>query len=159
MPRRSPLEAQLYSHLGPSRFSALGFLGQDARDFEDILADDARTLDRLGVSRERLVQGLREVYERALQAGGDPVRAGTGSFAECLECRGRVPSPFPGEGTFAKHQVRVFRDDGTETLVITSLALHLIERHGFFQGIGSPFRIDPAQAASVLGLGAGRQNG
>jgi hypothetical protein len=159
MPRRAPLEEQMYSHLGPSRFSAMGFLGEDARDFEDILADDARTLERLGVSKERLVQELREVYEQALQAGGDPVRAGTGSFAECLECRGRVPSPFPGEGTFAKHQVRVFRDDGAASLVITPLALHLIERHGFFQGVGSPFRIDPAQAVSVLGLGAERQNG
>ena len=153
MPRRAPLEAELYSHLGPSRFSALGFLGEDARDWEDILADDARTLERLGVSREQLVQELGEVYERALKAGGDPVAAGPGSVAECLECRGRIPSPFPGEGTFPKHQVRVFRERGAESLVITPLALHLIERHGFFQGVGSPFRIDPARAVKMLGLG------
>ncbi len=153
MPRRAPLEAEMYSHLGPSRFSGLGFLGEDARDFEVILADDARTLERLGVSREQLVQELQEVYERALKAGGDPVPAGPGSVAECLECRGRIPSPFPGEGTFPKHQVRVFRAQRAESLVITPLALHLIERHGFFQGIGSPFRIDPARAVAMLGLG------
>ena len=153
MPRRAPLEAEMYSNLGPSRFSALGFLGEDARDFEDILSDDARSLERLGVTRDQLVQELREVYERALQAGGDPVPAGPGSVAECLECRGRVPSPFPGEGTFPKHQVRVFNEQGTQSLVITPLALHLIERHGFFQGVGSPFRIDPAQAVAMLGPG------
>ncbi|WP_028571371.1 hypothetical protein [Desulfonatronum lacustre] len=153
MPRRAPLEAEMYSHLGPSRFSALGFLGEDARDWEDILADDARTLEGLGVSRKQLVEELREVYERAVKAGGDPVPVGPGSVAECLECRGRIPSPFPGEGTFPKHQVRVFREQGAESLVITPLALHLIERHGFFQGIGSPFRIDPVQAVAMLGLG------
>ncbi len=153
MPRRSPLEAEMYSHLGPSRFSALGFLGEDAREYEEILADDAGALERLGVTRERLVEKLRVVFDLALKEGGDPVQAGPESIAECLECRGRVPSPFPGEGTFPKHQVRVFREHGSESLVITPLALHLIERHGFFQGIGSPFRIDPAQAVAMLGLG------
>lgn len=152
MPRRAPREAQMYSHLGPSPFSAKGFLGEDARDWEEILAEDERTLERLEVTRGQLVLALDDVYQRALRAGGDPVEAGPGSMAEGLECRGRVPSPFPGEGTFPKHQVRVFREDGPESFIITPLALHLIERHGFFQGIGSPFRIDPFQAVTMLGL-------
>ncbi|TVQ99982.1 MAG: hypothetical protein EA399_05885 [Desulfovibrionales bacterium] len=152
MPRRSPLEAEMYDHLGPSRFSAQGFLGEDTRDFEEILADDAQALQRLGVSKDRLLQALRDVYDQALQAGGDPVEIGNGVIAECLECRGRVPSPFPGEGTFPKHQVRVFREEGQQWFAITPLALHLIDRHDFFQGIGSPFRIDPTQAAALLGM-------
>lgn len=152
MPRRAPVEAEMYAHLGPSRISAQGFLGEDARDWEDILADDGRILERLGVTRDQLVQALREAFDQAMQAGGDPVEIRTGVMAESLECRGRVPSPFQGEGTFPKHQVRVFRQDGSQPLVITPLALHLIERHGFFQGIGSPFRIDPARAVALLGL-------
>ena len=153
MPRRAPLEAELYVRLGPSRISALGFLGQDPRDFEEIVADDARSLERLGVTRTQLVQSLNEVYERALAAGEDPVDVGQGVVAECLECRGRTPSPFPGEGTFPKHQVRMYRKDGPEALIITPLALHLIERHGFFQGVGSPYRIDPDKVVAMLDLG------
>ena len=152
MPRRAPEEAEMYALLGPSPISAQGFLGEDARDWEDILADDQRTLEGLGVPRDRLVLALRDVFDRAMQSGGDPVEVGPGVVAECLECRGRVPSPFQGEGTFPKHQVRVSREDGSEALVITPLALHLIARHGFFQGIGSPFRIDPARAVSLLRL-------
>ncbi|WP_045221072.1 hypothetical protein [Desulfonatronum thioautotrophicum] len=152
MPRRAPLEAEMYDHLGPSRFSAQGFLGKDTREFEEILADDAQTLQGLGVSKDRLLKALRDVYDQALQAGGEPVAIRAGVVAECLECRGRVPSPFPGEGTFPKHQVRVFREDEEQSFAITPLALHLIDRHDFFQGIGSPFRIDPAQAVALLGL-------
>jgi hypothetical protein len=142
----------MYARLGPSRFSALGFLGDDTRDFEEIVADDGRNLEKLGITHEQLVKALSEVYERTLAAGEEPVDIGPGVFAECLECRGRVPSPFSGEGTFPKHQVRVYCDNTSESFLITALSLHLIERHGFFQGVGSPFRIDPARAVAMLGL-------
>jgi hypothetical protein len=154
MPRRSPRETDLYQRLGPSRFSGQGFLGEDPREWEEILAADARALDELGISREQLLQALRAVYDQARDRGGDPVELGGSVQAECLECRGAIPSPFSGEGTFPKHQVVVRDSREGETFTITPLGLHLIEKHGFFQGVGSPFRINPTVAVRVLGLEA-----
>ena len=36
------------------------------------------------------------------------------------------------------------------SFVITPLAIHLIEKYGFFQGMGSKYRIDPKIAADML---------
>ncbi|HDQ40484.1 MAG TPA: hypothetical protein ENN39_05570 [Desulfonatronum sp.] len=116
------------------------------------MASDARTLKDLGVDRIILVDALRKIYDKALRALGDAVEVAPGVLASCLECRGRIPSPFPNEGTFAKHQVRVVDQSGRHCFLITELGLHLIEQHGFFQGHGSFFRIDPGQAAVLLGL-------
>lgn len=152
MPRRSPADTDRHDRLAPSFFSSSGFLGTDARDWEEIIADDARALQRIGVDVQHLAQALRKAYSAAVRAMGDSVELVPGVQAACLECRGRIPSPFPGEGTFAKHQVRVVDEPGGRFFVITELGLHLIERYGFFQGRGSPFRIDPVQAAEMLKL-------
>ena len=153
MPRRSPKDELIYQQLNPSHSSGRGFLGNDAREPEDIIADDQRTLDHLGINRERLVQALRSTYQAALRAEGEFADIAPGVHAEFLACRGAIPCPFPGEGMFPKHQVRVCREKDGRSFTITPLSIYLIEKHGFFQGVGSPFRIDPGTAAEMLGLG------
>ena len=152
MPRRSPAEKDSRDRLGPSCFSSSGFLGADIREWEEIVAADARILGHLGLERSLLVDALHTTWTLALQAMGEAVEIAPGVLATCLECRGRIPSPFPGEGTFAKHQVRVVDQASGQFFLLTELGLHLIEHHGFFQGYGSPFRIDPGRAAVMLGL-------
>lgn len=154
MSKHSPFDQDIYERLGPTRFSGTGFLGDDPRDWEDIVAADMRALAEHGVRIGALLAALRNVFDAAVAAQGDDVDVAPGVMASCLECRGRAPSPFPGEGTFAKHQVRVMRTSGEVCFILTELGLHLIERHHFFQGFGSPFRIDPLAAARLLGLGA-----
>jgi hypothetical protein len=41
------------------------------------------------------------------------------------------------------------RRTGTE-LVYSDLSLHLVEAHGFYEGRGSPFRLEPEQILAVL---------
>ena len=36
----------------------------------------------------------------------------------------------------------------------TDLGIHLIQKHGFFQGKGSPYRLEPLELAAFLGLEA-----
>lgn len=152
MPKRSPEEKDRHVRLGPSSFSLTGFLGVDTRDWEEIIAEDARVLAELGLEPGRLAEALRKTYHMAVQAMGEPVEVSPGVLASCLECRGRIPSPFPGEGTFPKHQVAVVNQADGQSFLVTAVGLHLIERYGFFQGQGSPFRIDPGRAAVMLGL-------
>ena len=148
----SPEQRDLNQRLSPSKFSAEGFLGTDDRPVNEIIADDLRTMDRAGLPTEVLVERLRDVYEKARERFGAEIEVRKGVSAVYHEAKGRIPSPFRGEGTFEKGQVTVTDRESAESIHVTMLGIHLIEKHGFFQGIGSPFRIDPEKAIRILGL-------
>ena len=152
--KETPEDKSLEDRLGASKFSGEGFLGTDHRTVDQIVADDLRTLDRLGVSKAQLVAALRGVFEQAREALGGEVAVRPGITAVAHESMGRIPSPFRGDGVFEKGDVVVAASSG-EGFILTSLGLALIEKHDFFQGRGSRYRIDPAQAVALLGL-AGR---
>ncbi|WP_157493291.1 hypothetical protein [Desulfonatronovibrio magnus] len=140
--KRSPQEQQIIKCLGPSKFSATGFMGNDPREVEEVISDDANTLEKAGLDRQMAAHILEKIFHRAASAIGDPIEIADGVTAEYIACRGKIPSPFPGEGAFAKNMVQVYMDRET-FFYINSLSIHLIRKHGFFQGTGSPFRIEP----------------
>jgi hypothetical protein len=145
-------ERDLRKILGPSRFSAEGFLGADPRRPEDIMSDDAAMLAGLGVDKARLVDTLRSAYDAAEQALGAPVTVSAGCVAVHCGARGKIPSPFVNEGTFAKGETVFTLAASGASFSLTPLSLHLIDKHGFFQGRGSPYRVEPDVAARMMGL-------
>lgn len=145
--KRSPRENQILNSLRPSGFSAQGFLGPDQRLFEEIIAADAREMQKLQVSGEYLAHTLEKIFFAAEKGMEDPVRIAGDVQARYIPCRGRIPSPFPAEGTFDKSLVEVFTDQGKTLFYINRLSIHLIRCHGFFQGKGSFFRVEPEQIA------------
>ena len=149
--KETPEDKSLEDRLGASKFSGEGFLGTDHRTVDQIVADDLRTLDRLGVSKAQLAAALRGIFEQARAALGGEVAVRPGITAVAHESMGRIPSPFRGDGVFEKGDVVVSAGSG-EGFILTSLGLALIEKHDFFQGRGSRYRIDPAQAVALLGL-------
>ena len=149
--KETPQDKSLEERMGASKFSGEGFLGTDHRPVDEIITDDLRTLERLGVPLEKLLAALRAVYERARAALGGDIDVRPGVTALAHESMGRIPSPFRGDGVFEKGDVVVTSDTG-DFLILTSLGLALIEKHHFFQGHGSRYRIDPARAVALLGL-------
>jgi hypothetical protein len=135
--------------LRPSALSSEGFLGSDTRSLEEIVADDKRTLDRLGISAADMATALESVYRKARENLGAAVSIGNGRIVVFHESMGRIPSPLGG-GLFEKGEAVVADEQGKELLIITALSIHLIREYGFFQGRGAHFRIDPAKAAEVL---------
>ena len=150
--KETPQDKSLEERMGASKFSGEGFLGTDHRPVDEIVADDLRTLERLGVPPEKLLAALRDAFEKARAALGCDVIVRQGVTACAHESRGAIPSPFRGDGVFEKGEVVVADSASGEQLVLTSLGLALIEKHGFFQGRGSRYRIDPAAAVRLLGL-------
>jgi len=53
---------------------------------------------------------------------------------------------------YANLEFLIVRRDDRQALRGSGLLVHLIRDHGFFEGAESPFRLDPEQAARVLGL-------
>jgi hypothetical protein len=142
----------LKSLLGPSQFSAEGYLGTDTRDPEEIIKEDTATLAKLGIDKKKLIIALRNAYVTSERALGNPVEIRTGITAVHHEARGQIPSPFSEDGALAKGEAVVTDTKTGESTTITPLSIVLIEKHDFFQGKGSPYRIEPEIAARMLGL-------
>jgi hypothetical protein len=136
--------------LRASIFSSAGFLGSDTRSVEKIVEADIAALKKLGVAKEKLARVLSEVFDKASAAMGKPVDVRDGVVAVYHESRGRIPSPFREDGSFEKGEVVITDTASNEALIITRLSINLIERHDFFQGRGSRYRIDPATAVRAL---------
>ena len=150
--KRSPGEEQILTNLGPSKFSGEGFLGDDNRSLEEVIASDLRALEASGLTNKQLVEALRDVYDRAIEAYGAAIEIAPDVTAAYYESRGKIPCPFRGHGAFEKGEVVLMDLSTDQSLSITSLSIHLIERHDFFQGIGAPYRIDPKMVAEMLNL-------
>lgn len=150
--KETPQDKSLEERMGASKFSGEGFLGSDHRPVDEIIASDMHTLRELDIPISRLHAALREAFEKARAAFGGDVEIRPGLTAVAHESMGRIPSPFQGDGVFEKGDV-VLTDSATgEEIVLTALGLSMIEKHHFFQGRGSRYRVDPAQAARLLGL-------
>ena len=67
------------------------------------------------------------------------------------EHRGMIPCPWEHpEGLFYKSYVELKDRRTEETLIWSDLSIHLIKEHGFFQGKGSPFRLEPKKLKHVF---------
>jgi len=150
--KETPKDNALKDRLSASKFSSEGFLGTDHRPVEEIISDDERTLDRLGISKDQALSALRNAFDSARGVFGAEVDIRPGVTAISHESMGRIPSPFQGDGVFEKGDVVVTQTHTGEQMVITSLGLALIEKHGFFQGHNSRYRLDPERVAALLGL-------
>ena len=139
-------------NLGRSKFSGEGFLGSDPRPIDEIVSEDLLTLEKHHVSKEKLVDVLMHTYQMAKKALGAEVLIRPGFTLAFHESMGRIPSPFPGDGVFEKGEAVVKDVQCGRSMVITRLGIHLIEKHSFFQGIGSYYRIDPETAIKIFRL-------
>lgn len=150
--KQSPHEKHLLANLGPSKFSAEGFLGNDDRSLDEIIAVDSRILKDIGIEKSKLVAALKNAYEKTKKGMGGEVEIAPDVVGVFHESRGEIPSPFPHEGTFEKGDAEITHKKTGEKIFITSLSIHLIDKHDFFQGKGSHFRIEPHTAAKLFGL-------
>ena len=148
--KQTPEEQAMHERLQASKFSGDGFLGDDHRPLNEIIASDLHTLRELEVPLHRLVVALRDAYTQARAAFGGDVQVNPSVTAFAHESMGRIPSPFPGDGVFEKGDVVLTHTPTGNQLVLTALGIHMIEKHNFFQGRGSRYRIDPAQAVQFL---------
>jgi len=148
--KRSPHLNTVLERLLPGVLSRDGFLGTDPRPLEEILDTDRSAVVAHGTSHEALAASLREALEKAQAAFGTPVPVGAGLSAVHHEAMGRIPCPFGGCGTFPKGEVELADPATGERLLLTALGVHLVAAHGFYQGRGSRYRLEPETIARLL---------
>lgn len=148
--KRSPDAKRLEEVLRCSRIVLGGFMGKDPRTLEEVIEVDGVALDRLGISVPELAARMRELTERGKPGLGTPVRVGEQWEVVVNENRGQTICPWPHAGDYQKTVTTVRRLDTGVTARWSDLSLHFIEAHGFFQGRGSPFRLEPRDLVEVL---------
>ena len=141
--KHAPDLERVIERMRPGALTLRGFLGTDRRDLAEVLDADAAAAARLGVAHADLARTLQAVLRRAAAALGTKVPVGRHHHAEYLEAMGRVPCPW-GDGTFQKGEVTLVDDRTGEALRFSPLSIHMIAAHGFYNGRGSRYRLEPA---------------
>ena len=148
--KKSPQSQKLEQMLRSSRIVAGGFMGADTRPVEEIIDADLGSLAKLGRTADEIAGRMQEITDKAIAGLGNWVRIDPYRMALVDEAKGTLNCPWPHPGRFAKRvtTVRIVESGGEITW--SDLNIHLIEQHGFFEGVGSAFRLEPGELARII---------
>jgi hypothetical protein len=136
--------------LRSSKTVAGGFLAADVRSLDRLIADDQALLAKYGLTARQLGLRMQEVTDLAKAGLGAEVTIGEGLVAWCDEWKGLIVCPWPHGGRFDKRLTLVRQSATGRTIRWTDLNIHLILEHGFFEGKGAEFRLDPQDLIEIL---------
>ena len=141
---------QIQHEMQPGVITRDGFLGSDRRPLSEILDEDDAEVKRLGYSHASIAARMRELREAGRRGLGLAIRVAPHFDVRVDGVRGRLPCPFGHAGVFPKTNITVTNQRTGRTVIYTDLSIHMIERHGFYEGEGSPFRIAPRDLAETI---------
>jgi hypothetical protein len=148
--KQSPELTAVRERMRPGALSKDGFLGEDTRSLGEIIEADEQSLRRLGISRRAIARRMRHFWREGKKGLGDPIEVDGRYEVEVHSYKGRMACPFEHPGLFEKTIVMVRNLERDQELRFTTLALHLIESHGFFQGRGAAWRLEPGRIVELL---------
>lgn len=148
--KQDPETQRLDSVLRSSVLVAGGFMGNDPRSVTELIDADAVELVRSGVTNEQLAARMEEITKEAAGAQGTWIEIGPDCEAQVDETRGATSCPWRHPGKYFKRVTTVRRKGSEQTIRWSDLSIHMIHDHGFFEGRGSMFRIEPADLVKML---------
>ena len=148
--KESPYDKKLNEMLRSSKLVAGGFMGIERRDVCEIIDADAAELAGLDLTQEQVAERMQQITDLAKSGLGTWVRIDENLEAKVEEARGWLVCPWPHPGTFAKRMTSLRSSKAGPSFSWSDLSIHLIGEHGFFQGKGSRFRIEPKEIAKII---------
>jgi hypothetical protein len=146
--KENPIEEILKRDMREGRLTRDGFLGEDGRAIEEIIQADAAVLADAGTTAAKLADTMRALTQKGLRGMGAECPAD--GYVVCVEeYMGSLGCPFKDGHRLAKRNTTVRNTNG-QTVQWTDLSIHLIGAHGFFQGKGAAYRIEPLELAQFL---------
>lgn len=141
--KANPADKMIRDRLEPGALSLDGFLGSDTRSIQDIIAADSGVVVAAELTTEQLGAFLEEMHVMADQGWEGNVAMYDGRIqVRGVEHMGSIPCPFACGESCHKAMIEVSKD-GVCILRFTPLDAHMIAKHGFFEGKGSEYRIEP----------------
>ncbi len=148
--KESPQSRKLEHILRSSKLVAGGFMGRDSRSVNEIIDADASEMSKFGYTLEQLSARMQEITDAAKKGLGNWVDVDDTHQAMVEEARGSIVCPWPHLRQSVKRVTTVKHLDSGELIRWTDLNIHLIAEHGFFEGRGSAFRIEPGKLTKVI---------
>ena len=148
--KQKPDFKEIQDLMAPGKLTIDGFLGGDNRSLVDILAADDLVVRSRGFDHKTIAARLTQFMNEGRKGLGNPVKFRGDFIITVDESRGVVPCPFRHGYLASKVNVRIEDVVLGETLVYSDLSIHLIAAHGFYQGKGSQYRLDPEKVLRVL---------
>lgn len=148
--KQSPQLQKIQDNLRPGVITLHGFLGADDRNLIDILNEDDGAVKRLGLSHELIAARMEMLRNQGKDGLGEFMQVPPHFEVRVDSFRGKLPSPFGGPGLHQKTNTIVRNTKLNNEIVFSDLHIHLIKNHGFYEGKGSLFRLDPAMLCEIL---------
>ena len=145
----TPADKRIADNQQPGSTSAEGFLGQDTRSLADIIRADQMAVSKLGLSHQQIADRLRELTDLGKKGLGSPIEH-EGLLIAVDDYRGMIPCPFQDRISHDKRLTTCTSQKDGLSIRWSDLNVHMIEAHGFYEGLGSPFRVDPQTIAELL---------
>ncbi len=136
--------------LQPSKFSAEGFMGTDTRSVWEIIDADATEMEKLGHTCEEVAKRMQELTDIGKPALEDWTAVGENLEVKVEDHRGALPCPWPHRVRCVKRITTVKHKPTGKTIRWSDLNIHLVKEHGFFEGRGASFRLDPKELVSII---------
>ncbi|MBN2019658.1 MAG: hypothetical protein JW749_05475 [Sedimentisphaerales bacterium] len=125
-------------------------MGTDTRSIDEIIDADLARLDRLGKTATEIAQKMQQITDAACRGLGEWVKIDDRRQAMVDEAKGIMVCPWPHPGRFCKRLTFVKNVDTGTQIRWSDLNIHLIGEHGFFEGVGSEFRIEPIGLVELI---------
>jgi len=140
----------IQSNLQPGQMSIDGFLGNDERNFRDIISSDQAELEKLGLSAELIADRLQYFTDSAFENYIGPIIIAEKYEVRYFTYRGKLTCPFKHSGVYRKGLIVLRNLVNNIEIKWTPLNIHMIREHGFFEGSGSIHRLEPAKLKDAI---------
>jgi len=141
--KQTPDEKKIQKKMQPGLITLEGFLGNDNRHYHEIIEEDLRLLDKLSITKEQIADKLQKITDQAFESYDGIITLENGAQVEYVSVRGKVVSPFSGQKPSPKGFVRYHDPNKNISISWCPLNIQMIRDYGFFEGKGSPNRLDP----------------
>ena len=141
--------ADLEKAMRPGQLSRAGFLGKEERLLDVLAADNKYVVDELGLTHQELARHLHVLGAIGKRETKEFKYHGRRFKIELLAARGFQESPFD-DGTRSNTNAKLANLDNGKTLAYSLLVPVMVERYGFYEGKGTPYRVEPRQILAVL---------
>lgn len=148
--KQTPQMKKIQENMRPGVLTLHGFLGTDKRDLVEILEEDTAEVRRLGTTHRAIADRMKYLRDQGMRGLGEFIDVEPHFEVRVDSVRGGIPSPFGDAGLIRKTNTTVRNKALGREIVYTDVNIHLIGEHGFYEGRGSLFRMEPGELVEVL---------
>ena len=148
--KQTPAYDAIQQQMRPGVITLEGFLGTDTRNLIDIINADDAAVRQAETTHTQIAQRMQYFRNVGLPGLGEFIAVEPHFDVRVDSVRGKLPSPFGGPGMYEKVNTTVINKQIGQQIVFTDLHIHFIRDHGFYQGKGSPYRLEPNDLIVIL---------